>query len=414
MKRLSKFTAAALAVGTLGTVLATVGGGLGATAPVKATEGAAIPSGQHLTVWSWWGGPEAQLMQQTANAWGKLHGDTVTVIDKSADSNFNDFENAVRSNSADMAIGIPHNNLGPLQLAGVIAPVPNGVINKADYIAPSLTSVSFAGRMYGIPLAAETYALFYRTNKLATPPKTWDQFVTDAKKVGFEFPDTNFYFAYAYIGGMGGYVFGQNHGYTNAGDIGLNSKGAVAGLNLIKDFVFKYHFMSPNFNTNYALSDFQSGKTGMYISGPWDTPGLLKAKVPFKVVPLPLLPNGKHPQTFEGYQTEVVSSRTHNAAAAWSLAAYIAKTTPLKELAVGHRLPVLKSLINGPAVRQNPLNDAFAQALQYGTPMPNVAAMNAVWTPAGNMLTFVTQGKESAQTAADNAVKQIRVGEAIQ
>nr|NNM91646.1 maltose ABC transporter substrate-binding protein [Bacilli bacterium] len=413
MKRLSKFASAALAVGTLGTILATVGGTAGATSTVKATQGA-VPSGQHLTVWSWWGGPEAQLMQATANAWGKIHGDTVTVIDKSADSNFNDFENAVRSGAADMAVGIPHNNLGPLQLAGVLAPIPNGLINKSQYIAPAISSVSFAGRMYGIPLAAETYALFYRTNKVKTAPTTWNQFIADAKKVGFEFPDTNFYFAYAYLGGMGGYVFGSNHGYSNAGDIGLNNAGSIAGLNILKDFVFKYHFMSPNFNNNYALSDFQSGKTGFYISGPWDTPGLLKAKVPFAVAPLPLLPNGKHPQTFEGYQTEVVSSRTPNQAAAFSLAQYIAQTTPLKELAVGHRLPVLKSLINGPAVSKNPLDEAFAQALKYGTPMPNIAAMNAVWTPAGNMLTFVTQGKETPQVAANNAVNQIRVGIAIQ
>ncbi len=415
MNRLSKFTAAALAVGTLGTVLATVGGGLGATAVVKATQGASVPSGQHLTVWSWWGGPETTLMQQTANAWGKLHGDTVTIIDKSADSNFNDFENAVRSNSADMAIGIPHNNLGPLQLAGVLAPVPNGEINKADYIAPAINSVTFSGTMYGIPLAAETYALFYRTNKLSTPPKTWNQFITDAKKVGFEFQDNNFYFSYAYIGGMGGSVFGKNsNGSSNPKVINLGSKNSVAGLNLIRDFVFKYHFMKPNFNNNYALTDFQSGKIGMYISGPWDTPGLAKAKVPFKIAPLPLLPNGRHPQTYETYQTMVVSSRTHNTAAAWSLAQYIAKTTPLRELSVGHRLPVLKSLINGSQVSSNEYNEAFAQALQFGVPMPKNAAMNAVWTPAGNMLTFITQGKETPQKAAANAVKQIRVGETIQ
>ncbi len=407
MKRLSKIASVALAIGTLGTTF------IGAMPAGATAKHSSVPSGIHLTIWSWWGGPEAQLMQATANAWGKLHGDTVTIVDKSSDSNFNDFEQAVRSNSADMAIGIPHNNLGPLQQAGVIAPVPKGVINTNLYIQPAIGAVSYGHTMYGIPLAAETYALFYRTNKIKTPPKTWNQFITDAKKYGFEFPDNNFYFSYAYIGGMGGYVFGSNKGYANAGDIGLASSGGIAGLNLIRDFVFKYHFMSPNFNNNYALTDFQSGKTAMYISGPWDTPGLLKAKVPFAVEPLPLLPNGKHPQTFEGYQTLVVSTRTPNQAAAWSLAQYIAKTTPLKELSVGHRLPVIKSLIDSAAVKQNPLNDAFAQALKYGTPMPNIPAMNAVWTPAGNMLTFVTQGKETPQVAAQNAVKQILVGESV-
>lgn len=404
MKRMSKFSAIALTVGSLGAVLAGSGGAF-ASAAVKHS----LPSGQSITVWSHLNPPELKVMQNAANAWGKLTGNTVKVIQDN--SSFQNFATASRSGKGpDVELGIPHDNLGTFAIEGVMAQVPNGLINPKAYIQPSIDAGTIAGRLYGVPLAAETYGLFYNTKLVPKAPTTWAQFMTDAKAHGFAYDINNFYFSYAFIGGFGGYVFKMNHGIANVGDIGLANAGAIKGLSLIKSFVSQDHFMPATITGDIAKSLFQQGKTAFYISGPWDVPSLLQAKVPFKVEPLPLLPNGKHPVTFEGYQEMIVNARSQNQPLDWSLIQYISAHTAAQELTAGARISPLKSFISSPLIKRNIYASAFAQAAKYGTPMPNVPAMQAVWGPAGNALGFITKGSETPQVAAQNMLKQIRQG----
>ncbi|KUO96097.1 maltose ABC transporter substrate-binding protein [Ferroacidibacillus organovorans] len=407
MKRLTKATSIALALGTAGTLLASVSSGAFA-----ATRHDSLPTGQHITVFSHLTPQELSVMQKLANAWGKQTGNTVTVVQDN--SSFQNFATASRSGKGpDIELGIPHDNLGTFAIEGVMAPVPAGLINTKDYIKPSIQAGTIGGKLYGIPLSSETYGLFYNKKIIKTPPKTWAQFISEAKAHGFAYDINNFYYSYAFIGGMGGYVFGNNHGVANVGQIGLDNAGAIKGLSIIKSFVSQYHFMPASITGDIAKSLFQNGKSAFYISGPWDVSSLLQAHVKFGIAPLPLLPNGRHPVTFEGFQEMIVNARSHNQALDWNLVKYISQHAAAQELAVGDRIPVLVKDVHSKMVSSNPYAYPFAIAAQYGVPMPNVPQMQAVWTPAGNALSFVTKGQESPAVAAHNMVKQILQGESI-
>jgi arabinogalactan oligomer/maltooligosaccharide transport system substrate-binding protein len=350
-----------------------------------------------LTVWTHFGDDELKPVQKAADEWAKETGNTVKVtFDKGPDIMF----------------GIAHDNLGTFQRAGLLAEVPNGFINPDDYVKVGMDAVTIQGKDYAIPLSMESVALFYNTDKVKTPPTTWDDFITQAQANGFSYDINNFYHSFNFIGGEGGYVFKDNNGTLDPNDIGLANEGAVKGFQIISDFVNKYKFMHSDIKGDIALKNFQTGKTAFYISGPWDVQGLQKAGLKFAIAPLPSLPDGKTATPFVGIQSAFVSSKSKHQQEAWDLMKYLVAHTSDGLLQAGHRIPVLKSKLDDPSVKNDPIISKFASIAQTGVPMPNIPEMQAVWAPAGNALTLVTSNKQQPQTAAQKMVDQIKQGEA--
>lgn len=365
-----------------------------------------------LTVWSHLTDPEIAKVQEIANKWAEETGNKVKVLADQSD--FQAFSTAAQSGKGpDIMFGLPHDNLGTFQKAGLLAEVPDGVINKDDYVPMSIDAVSYDGKMYAIPISMETYALFYNTDKVQTPPATLDDLIKLGQQVGFQYDINNFYFSFAFIAANGGYVFKNNGGALDPNDIGLNNDGAKKGLALLKDFVKKYNFMPADINGDMAKGNFQSGKIGLYISGPWDVDGFKKANVKFKVAPLPTV-DGKPMPSFAGVQAAFVSANSKHQQEAWDLLKYLAQNTALPLFETGNRIPVLNSVLNNDEVKNNEILNAFAEQAKNAIPMPNIPAMAAVWTPAGNALQLVTSGKVAPDKAADDMVNQIKQGIAAQ
>ncbi|SNX54817.1 maltose ABC transporter substrate-binding protein [Thermoanaerobacterium sp. RBIITD] len=365
-----------------------------------------------LTVWSHLTDTEVAKVQEIANKWAQETGNTVKVLADQSD--FQAYSTAAQSGKGpDIMFGLPNDNLGTFQKAGLLAEVPDGVINKSDYVSMSIDAVSFDGKLYAIPLAMETYALFYNTDKVPTPPSTMQDLIDQGKKVGFQYDVNNFYFSYAFLAANGGYVFKQSGGKLDPNDIGLNNDGAKKGLAMIRDFVITDKFMPADLKGDMAKGNFQSGKIGLYISGPWDVDGFKKANVKFKVAPMPTI-DGKPIPTFAGVQTAFVSSSSKHQKEAWNLMKYLAQNTALPLFETGNRIPVLNSALNSDEVKNNEIMNAFATQAKNAQPMPNIPAMQAVWTPAGNALQLITSGKATPEKAADDMVNQIKQGIATQ
>lgn len=316
-----------------------------------------------------------------------------------------------------MVFGIPDDNLGTFQIAGLIAKVPSGVINPSNYNAVALNATRFNGVQYAVPLDLETYALFYNKKLVPTPPTTFNQLFSLAKALdqkhansGFEYDINNFYYSYAFLSGFGGYVFGGSHGKLNPNQIGLGNSGAIEGLAFIRSFVTQ-GFMPADITGNIADANFAHGKLGMLIDGPWDISTYQKAGVNFGIVPLPTLPNGQHPGSFFGTQSAFVSSTVSptDQQLSWSLMKYLVQNSPIPLLNAGNRIPALKT-VQAQALQINPYLAPFMQQSKWAQPMPNIPAMQAVWTPGADTLTEVTKGAESPSAGAANMVKEVQAG----
>ncbi|WAM33675.1 sugar ABC transporter substrate-binding protein [Caldicellulosiruptor morganii] len=367
-------------------------------------------SKKQLVVWSHLTQNEVKALQPLADEWGKKNGYTVKVI--SDQGSFQSFQTAAMSGKGpDIMFGIPHDNLGTFWKAKLLEPVPANLIDRKNFVAMSLDACSFDGKLYALPIAMETYALFYNTSKVKEAPKTMSQLITLAKKYGFMYDVNNFYFSFAFIAQNGGYVFKNKGGALDPNDIGLANNGAIKGLSLIRDFVLTYKFMPKDIRGDIAKGNFQNGKIAFYISGPWDVGDFVKAKVPFAVAPLPKTDDGKPTPSFVGVQSAFVSAKSKNKDAAFKLLKYLVEESQVKVLfKVGSRIPVTTGALSNPEVKADKIMSAFAEQAKVGIPMPNIPEMQAVWGPAGNTLSLVTTGKATPKQAAEAMVKQIKQG----
>lgn len=371
-----------------------------------------LPRGQTITLWVWQGNPVYGEVAKLAQQWAKAHGDTVKVVNQSTNANgFQFYATAARTGKGpDVVFGIPHDNLGTFAEEGLVAPVPKADFKPALYIKPIDAALRIKGTIYSLPDYAQTTALYYNTKMIKTPPKTWAQFTQDANKYGFMYSQHNLYFNYAFVGGMGGFVFKTRNGIENPNVIGLNNKGAVQGFTLMRELDSKYHWMNPSTDYAVATAKFVAGKIGMTINGPWEIPALKTAKLPFSVAPMPLLPNGRHMTPFLGVITSFVNSRSPNKAADFSLAQALG--TPKAQLAyfkLSQQIPAQTSVAKSPLVQKNAVFKAFSAELKYSVPMPNIPQMQTVWT-AMSVIADIINGKVSPAVGANDFVKDIKQG----
>ncbi len=360
-----------------------------------------------LVVWSHLTQPEVDEVNKVAQQWAQKTGNKVEVLFDQGD--FQAYAAAAQAGQGpDIMYGIAHDNLGTFQKAGLLAEVPDGVVNKDDYPPVTIDAVSYSGKMYAVPIGIESIALMYNKALVQTPPKTWDEFIRVAQEKGFTYDVTNFYHSFGFIAGYGGYVFKNTGGGLDPNDVGLATDGAKAGLKLINDLVNTYKFMPMDITGDVAKSQFLSGKAAMYLSGPWDIQAAKDAKIDVGVAPMPALPNGKPFVPFIGVYAGFVNSGSQHQPEAWDLIKYLRENDPMVLFKTSSRFPANKKFQTLPEVAADPIATGFGQSSLNGTPMPNIPAMSQVWEPAKKMLEMVTQKKASVDQASADAVKAIK------
>jgi len=361
---------------------------------------------------------EVPVIQSLAKGWEAKTGNTVKVVNDK--SSFQSFTTLARTGKGpDVMFGLAHDNMGTFQLAGLVAPVPAGVWNPKDYAPLATPAVNFGGKAYSVPLVVETTTLNYNRRLIKSPPKTWDEVIKQAKMFGNHkgsswgilWDISNYYFSYGLISGLGGYTFNFKNGAFDSNDIGLNNAGAVAALTLFRDLVQKDKLIPSDITYGTAQSLFQKGQVGMFIDGSWDIAANKKALgADYGVTLLPTLAGGKQPHPYAGVQVAFVNAFSKNQPVAWDFIKYMAPIFGVPDWKVSGRFPATRAGLDDPAIQKDPITAAFAKQLQLATPMPNIAEMNSVWTPAGNAIKLVITGKATPQAAADAMVKQIKQG----
>lgn len=205
----------------------------------------------------------------------------------------------------------------------------------------------------------------------------------------------------------GGYVFGQNpDGTLNPNDIGLNNKGGVRGLQLLKALIDD-GIMPLGVDSNAATTLFKEGKVGMIIAGPWVLEDVRKAGIDYGIAKIPLI-DGQRPRPFVGVQGFMISAFSKNKmlAKAFLDEYVITKETMLALFEKGDRPPVYIPALN--TVTDHDAK-AFYEIASEGIPMPSIPEMNSVWTAWSNAIELIFNGKLPPQQALDEAVVQIRI-----
>ena len=389
------FAAAAIAAG----VLALTGCSKKEGASVKKSNEKVV-----LTVWESLQGPD-EFIRQAGDAYSKSH---PNVEIKFVNVELGDAAGQI---ALDGPAGVgpdifaaPHDKLGELVNGGHILPTVNADAVKQAVLGACSQALTYDGKMYGYPISAETYALFYNKDLISESdvPKTWDDLAKWTKafnaknsgKRGFVMDVGNGYYTILFTTAGGNRLFGTSG--TDTSSSYLNTANAVNGMKLFQSLKDVLNVPAADLDTGNCDAAFQGGNAAMHITGPWNIKNFKDAGLNFGVAPLPALPGDKNPaSSFSGTRAMFVSAYSDYPAEAADFAQFLISAS-MQQL----RFDLTGAMPSIDTPVSNPYIGGFLKQLDYAFPMPSIPEMAKFWETMGNTSKNIWDGAD-AQTELD-------------
>jgi arabinogalactan oligomer/maltooligosaccharide transport system permease protein len=366
----------------------------------------------HVVVWHSYRAEEQRALEACVATWNQAHADiTVEALALPHDGFSAKLEAAIpRGNGPDLFVE-SHNLLGDWSRAGLVEPVearlPPGLLQ--EFLDGTVAPLRLGGHLYGLPLDFKSAALFYRTDLIATPPRTTDELVKLARQTKTAQPGHyvlayeagDFFYHAAWLHGFGGRILDEN------GRPALDSPAAVASLTFIQSLA-QEDLLPPESTSVVATQLFNDGRAAMTIKGPWFL-GEIAPGVPFAVAPLPSVSStGKAAAPLVTIEAVLLAARARDPAAALVFAAWLAGPEAARiRAARGRQAVAARAPWDDPDVARDPVLAAFRAQLEATVPTANAPAMNQVWEPANQALRKVLRGAADPRNACAEAQRHI-------
>lgn len=360
------------------------------------------PEEIHLVVWESLGGPD-DFIKQAGKAYTAKHPNVIIdfVNVESNNSYAQIFELGKDGVGADLFVA-PHDNLGNLVSNNLVIPTKNPAIIEKSVLGACSKALTYNGTMYGYPLSAETYALFY--NKDLIPenkvPKTWEEleaFVhefnqNNPNKFGFVMDIKSSYYGILFTTSNNNRLFGESG--TDSKNTNMNNKSAVSGLTYLQSLRESLGLQTIDLSTASCDGLFSSGNAAMHITGVWNVNGFEKKGINFGVAPIPALPGENHPAaSFSGTRGIFVSAYTKHPDEASDFAEFL----------ISPEMQQLRFELTGAMPSINTTVDSkymagFLKQLDYAFPMPSIPQMDKFWSAMDNAILEIWNGADVQST----------------
>ncbi len=350
-----------------------------------------------LTVWV--DADRAGVLEDIAAQFEEERGVTVELVTKDFGAIRDDFiTQAPTGNGPDIIVGA-HDWLGKLVQNGVVAPLELG--DKAgEFQEVAITAMSYEGQNYGLPYSVENIAMLRNVDLVGEVPATFDDLIAAGEASGAEYPflvgldpaAADPYHLYPLQASFGAPVFEITaDGTYDPTALALGNEGGEEFAIQLAEWGAA-GILNTNISGDIAREEFVAGKSPFFLTGPWNLPAIQEAGINYSIDPIPSA-GGETASPFVGVQGFFISSRSENTLAANEfLVNYIgteAVQTALYD--VGGRAPALLSAFE--AAKSNPDVAAFGEVGANGNPMPNVPAMDVVWSDWGSTEVAIINGQ---------------------
>lgn len=308
----------------------------------------------------------------------------------------------------------PHDHIGALVEGGHVLPVDDADEYMKNFENMAKMGASYNGKVYGYPLGAETYALFYNKDLIPTAPKTWDEVIEIAKtfnnkaegKYALVWPVADGYYGYMFMDSFGAPLFGPNG--DDRKQHNLNSANAIKGLTYFQGLRKQIlDIPAADASGDFCNAQFSEGKSAMIITGPWQITNFKKTGVNFGITTIPAFPGENHPgNTFSGVRLAFVSAYSEYPEQAKAFAKFITSKELLeKRFEMTDQIPPRKDINTN-----KPLSNGIKQQLAYAKPMPTIPQLGTYWSAMGSAYSGIWDGDDvkaslNAAAAAMEAAK---------
>ena len=375
-----------------------------------------------LVLWTAFEGAELETLRERIDAYQKESGHEVTLLKVP----FPSLQRKVlvagpALQGPDVLVG-PHDWIGILQTADLLASIPEDIVKPGDerFYSVAVNAVQYDGAVYSAPMMMECVVLVRNTDLVPQRPEDLDELVRMAKEcqrgetLGFAYRPDDFYFTWAFMAGFGAdFLAPFKTKDLDLDKINFNTPEAVQGADWVAALQQKYKLIPPGMENQTAVDLFLNKRLGMMLCGPWNLGAIRKAGIPYVLEPIPPGPKGDS-SPFVGVTGAMMSRYSTDKAGVKELVAFLssAKTGNLLCQASG-RAPtrkdtakLLEEQVTDPAISRD-LN-LFSEAAQHGTPLPNHPAMAPVWASMKTALELITTGQTPAGEELERTTERVR------
>lgn len=292
----------------------------------------------------------------------------------------------------------PHDKLGELVTNGHVKPTVNPDEVKNAALAACSQALTYDGVMYGYPVSAETYALFYNKDLLGgnPVPATWEEVASFAKgfnaenpgKYGFIMDVGNGYYTIIFTTKNGNRLFGPSG--TDTSSTNINAPESIEGMKFFQTLRSALNVAAADLGTNIADAAFQSGKAAMHITGPWNIKNFIDAGLNFGVTTIPSLPGDDEPAaSFSGTRAMFVSEYTDHPDEAADFAAFL-MSPEMQRL----RFDITGAIPSIDISVESEYIAGIIKQLDYAFPMPSISEMGLFWDAMGSASQNIWNGED--------------------
>ncbi|MFY7865955.1 maltose/maltodextrin ABC transporter substrate-binding protein MalE [Roseateles sp.] len=354
-------------------------------------------------------------LQKVGNAFEQASGVKV-VVEHPVDAT-DKFQQAAGAGKGPDIFCWPHDRVGEWAKSGLLTPLRPSKKLYAEVEETAWKAFAYQGKLWGYPIAIETTGLIYNKALVPKPPASFEELIALDKKLQAEsggrkhavlWDYNKSFFSWSLLAGAGGQIFGRDaKGEFDAGQVGVNNAGALAGAEMIARLLQGGHMPK---GARYAEmeSGFAKGEVAMMISGPWAWENAKKAKIDFGVAPIPAVVAGKPSKPFVGVLGCMIAAPSQQKDIAREfIENHLMRPEALKVLDADVPIGVPANKAFYAELSVNPLIRASMENARLGEAIPNIPEVGRFWTAMDAALEAITNGLQSPKDALDGAAARM-------
>jgi multiple sugar transport system substrate-binding protein len=277
-------------------------------------------------------------------------------------------------------------------------------VRPQDYF-PGIWATNVVDNLvYGIPWYVDTRVLFYRTDLIPRPPRTWEEWLAAMQHVKAQRPNS-----YAIL--LLTIMALANHASLLNAD---GTEGAFRDTRFVEAFrffvdIFRRHYAQVVASTQVAnvYQGFAQADYAMYITGPWNV-GEFRKRLPpemdgkWATAPMPAPRASDWPgMSMAGGSSLVIFRASKKKDTAWKLIEFLSEPAQqIRFYELTQDLPAHRDAWKASAVANDPPLAAFRQQLEHVAPLPRVPEWEQIATNIYQDGEAAVRGRMTAEQAA--------------
>jgi multiple sugar transport system substrate-binding protein len=288
----------------------------------------------------------------------------------------------------------------------------SSIVDRRDYFPGIWDTNISGGRLYGVPWYVDTRVLFYRTDMIAVPPRTWSEWMAVMERLKRQSKDPNFFPLLMPTNEWPQpVILAVQRGaelVTEDGHPRFSDPRFIEAFRFYLD-IYRRGLAPPIGSGQVAnlYQQFGAGDFAMFVSGPWDV-GNLRLRLPkemestWSTAPMPAPDGTPYPGlSLSGGSSLVIFRSSKKQDAAWKLIEFLSRPdVQIRFYEMIGDLPARRSGWRAPTLVADPKIAAFRAQLDRTVALPRLPEWENIATSIFEAGQLATRGQFDAPEAA--------------